>query len=94
MKHDCRPPDPKIYHVMGDVARKLEPTELMSLALHDSVFLGPGDHWRCDCGRRWIFTPSGWRRRFLLYFFMAYGRRWTPEWLGEWEELRTRVADR
>jgi hypothetical protein len=94
VSHDCKPPDPKIYHVMGEVASKLSPGELLSIGIVHSAFLSPGDTWRCECGRRWLFTPRGWRRRYSLYVFMAYGKEWTPKWLGQWEEVRARVADR
>lgn len=99
VKHICRPPDPAIHHIMGAVARKLTPREMLDLAgiggPRRNRFLAPGDTWRCDdCGRRWIVTPAGWRRRFPRYLFMAYGKTWGPELLREWEKIRARVAGR
>lgn len=84
---------------MGKVARKLTPIEMIRLAgpgrPRRNMFLAPGDTWRCDCRRRWIFTPVGWRRRWLgRYWCMAYGKTWTAELLGEWEAVRAHVAGR
>lgn len=84
---------------MGRVARKLTPVEMIRLAgpgtPKRNMFLAPGDTWRCDCRRRWIFTPTGWHRYWPWYWWgMAYGKTWTPELLAGWETIRARIAGR
>jgi hypothetical protein len=94
-RHDageCRPPDPRVFHVMGEYAARLPPTLLVRLTYHN-VFLQPGDTWRCACRRRWIFTPHGWRRRYPKYIGMAYGNEWTNDHLAGWEDAMHRALD-
>lgn len=98
-RHDCRPPAHATYHVMGTVARKLTPGELLMIAGPGdpklNMFLAPGDTWRCTCGRRWLYTLNGWRRRFNpRYLGMAFGKQWTPDLLGRWETIRAQVTGR
>lgn len=78
----CAPPDPDIFHFTGEIACGLSPLVMARMTL-DNAFLRPGDTWRCDCHRWWIYTLYGWRRRYPMYIGKACGKRWTNSRIAE-----------